>query len=700
MNFRPVVAISLSFGLGIFLCYVFSFYALLFGAAALLAGGGTACVLLRKNKRKVLRAAIFAFVLFIIFSAGCGSFASHIRMFEKDKLPDGNYTVSATVKDIEGGGELVLTDALVTNGVDAWALHGNIRVYVYSLPEGIGIGTKVSFTADLSAYDSYSYGKFNANLILNKTKYYASVSANNITVGEEKHFDLFYAAREQLRSVLFENMYEENAALSYAMLTGNSIFIEHNTLQNFRYGGVAHIFAVSGLHIGIIYGALYFLLKKIRMHWLLRSAVIFSILFIFVGICGFSPSSVRALVMCTVLMLAAGAGFKYDKLNSVAIAAFIILIINPVNLFEVGFQLSVAAAGGIILLSDSFTRGLTKIRCPRKIASAIGVCLSAQLSTFPLLLEIFGYVSVISLFTNLLFIPLISAVFGLLLLLSVLACIFPFAAKVLLYLPELLLETAVFPISAFDMKPFLISGFIFGGLVLLWYLIEILLSDKLNIRLLPKTILCVVLCLSLVFSTLAANGAFADGNAVYICGYYNSSLVYIRAGGDYVISYGTPEKSYLTTISLRYRLKELDGLIILGDDGELNEGIPVFQSELPSDTLYVCNTEDYLSTFHTVNISYEPNEFLFGEATVKFIDEYSILMRLDGVNFLFAYDEASLDLTLEADVLVGSSFEAGVLQTVVSKQAVYFKKSEGKISVERYGNLQIRVKNGIISLKY
>lgn len=80
-----------------------------------------------------------------------------------------------------------------------------------SLPDEIGIGTKVSFECELKPYDSSAYGRFNVTPILENTKYMASVSGDKIMVRGEKKFDLFYAARERLRNVLFGTMREEEA---------------------------------------------------------------------------------------------------------------------------------------------------------------------------------------------------------------------------------------------------------------------------------------------------------------------------------------------------------------------------------------------------------------------------------------------------------------------------------------------------------
>lgn len=219
-NFRPVLAISSGFGLGIFLCYAFSLHALWIGLLLAVGGGGAICLFLRKKEKSALPALLFAAFLLLMFCLGALSFSARLSSYNADNAAEGTYTVSATVKDIAGKNSLYLTDAMLTDGDSVRALGGNIRVYVNSLPDEIGIGTKVSFECELKPYDSSAYGRFNVTPILENTKYMASVSGDKIMVRGEKKFDLFYAARERLRNVLFGTMREEEAAVCYAMLTG------------------------------------------------------------------------------------------------------------------------------------------------------------------------------------------------------------------------------------------------------------------------------------------------------------------------------------------------------------------------------------------------------------------------------------------------------------------------------------------------
>lgn len=158
-NFRPVLAISSGFGLGIFLCYAFSLHALWIGLLLAVGGGGAVCLFLRKKEKSALPALLFAAFLLLMFCLGALSFSARLSSYNADNAAEGTYTVSATVKDIAGKNSLYLTDAMLTDGDSVRALGGNIRVYVNSLPDEIGIGTKVSFECELKPYDSSAYGR-------------------------------------------------------------------------------------------------------------------------------------------------------------------------------------------------------------------------------------------------------------------------------------------------------------------------------------------------------------------------------------------------------------------------------------------------------------------------------------------------------------------------------------------------------------
>ena len=157
--------------------------------------------------------------------------------------------------------------------------------------------------------------------------------------------------------------------------------IPRETMEAVKNGGVAHVLAVSGLHMGIIYAAFNFLFSKFRFSNIF-SFIIGSLTFVFYSImAGLSPSVIRAAIMIMVFMLAKIVGRENDSLNTLCLSSTILLLLNPLTLFSVSFQLSYSAVLGIILFFDYF-RDLLKI-LPKYLRDSIAVIMSAQLTVAP-----------------------------------------------------------------------------------------------------------------------------------------------------------------------------------------------------------------------------------------------------------------------------------------------------------------------------
>ena len=477
--------------------------------------------------------------------------------------------------------------------------------------------------------------------------------------------------------------------------------MDEDALQNFRYGGVAHIFAVSGLHIGIIYGLLSALCKKCRVKNIVRIPLVFAVLCFYAGVCGFSPSSVRALVMCTVAMLAEAGGLQYDRVGSVSCAALAVLAINPVYLFSVGFQLSVAAAAGIIIAGGHLTRLLRKIRfLPQKVCSAVGVAFSAQLATFPLLIDSFGYVSGISFFLNLVFVPVIGAVFAVLFCAAVLACILQFAAPVLLFIPEYLLRLAVMPIEMLEFKVLLICGFSFGACAVLWYLLLFLLTDKVNLKPVPKISLASVLCAALIAAMVFQNGTFGLDAVMTLHAYYDSNVSLLRCSdGDYLIAYGEMDGRHLEQLFLKEGIAELRGAIFLTAPREANTYIPVVLQYAELQTVYVPAGSQLVDSFRAVEICYEGAVFAFGDAYAQFFSDELLYLNIRGAGIVCDGGAEDVPPLPDCDLLIAKSENTAVLAACSPREEVYFEKTKDKMSVYRAGGLQIGWKNDIISVK-
>ncbi|HSW56052.1 MAG TPA: DNA internalization-related competence protein ComEC/Rec2 [Ignavibacteriaceae bacterium] len=222
----------------------------------------------------------------------------------------------------------------------------------------------------------------------------------------------------------------ETAALLRGLLLADRGEINYQTKTKFINAGVVHVLAVSGLHVGYIILIFLFLFGRFNLH--LKSILTIIGLLCFMFITGVPPSVFRATVMTIVLIIAFLSNRSTNLINSISIAALIILVINPNEIYNPGFQLSFAAvlAIGIILpyINHLIEGWNVQNKFLRYILVFFGVSLSAQIGTLPFTLLYFNKFSVIALLTNLFVIPGIGFIIGAAVVTLVISAIVPFIA--------------------------------------------------------------------------------------------------------------------------------------------------------------------------------------------------------------------------------------------------------------------------------
>ena len=159
----------------------------------------------------------------------------------------------------------------------------------------------------------------------------------------------------------------EQADLAVAMLLGYRDALAEDDTAAFQRAGVAHIMAVSGLHVGILSLALLWMLERLRVRKKWQIPVVALFLLGYCGITGFAVSSLRAGVMVLLWVTAKAYGRQTNPITIVSTAVLIVLIINPLQLFSAGFALSFAAVAGIFLLYPRLMQGLNRIWSPVKV---------------------------------------------------------------------------------------------------------------------------------------------------------------------------------------------------------------------------------------------------------------------------------------------------------------------------------------------
>lgn len=150
-----------------------------------------------------------------------------------------------------------------------------------------------------------------------------------------------------------------------------------------------HVLAVSGLHVGIIMYLLLFIIARFSKFISKRNAVVICVLLVWVyaGITGFSPSVMRASFMFSVLMIGQVWSRHANSINTLFFSAFVLLLINPLLIYDIGFQLSYLAVLGILLMYKRISiLILIKNKWLRKIWEGTAVGISAQIFTVPITL--------------------------------------------------------------------------------------------------------------------------------------------------------------------------------------------------------------------------------------------------------------------------------------------------------------------------
>jgi len=257
----------------------------------------------------------------------------------------------------------------------------------------------------------FDYKKYLLNKKIYRQAYLATDKWKKVELPNKKSIVLVAEeVREKLLTVFRNQQFEKNELEILSALTlGYKRGLDPETKRVFSSAGAMHVLAVSGLHVGIIFwvfSILFGFLKKVKSGRIIF--VIFSIiiLWFYAFITGLSPSVMRAATMFSIFVVGDNLKRKANTYNSLAASAMFLLLINPNNLFEVGFQLSYLAVFGIVFLQPKFS-GLIQInnKILKFFWSLLTVSVSAQIATFPLTAFYFNQFPTYFWLTNILIIP-------------------------------------------------------------------------------------------------------------------------------------------------------------------------------------------------------------------------------------------------------------------------------------------------------
>lgn len=255
----------------------------------------------------------------------------------------------------------------------------------------------------------FDYGKY----LSRKGIYFQSYLPNSLKIA--KRDDLSFAEKvkqrrsETLAKIDQTNLKKRSREFAKGIILADRTEMDQETVRDFRDSGMMHILAISGTHMAIIFGVILLLLNFIVPPKYRRQKIIVALLLIwsFAVFIDFGNSVVRSCIMISAYYTFVLLQRKTDLLHSMALAGFVILILNSNQLFEVGFQLSFAAVFGIYWFNQPILKYLPKAKNKFQnfMLNVLSISLSAQLGTIPLVIYYFHQYSAVSIVANLVIIP-------------------------------------------------------------------------------------------------------------------------------------------------------------------------------------------------------------------------------------------------------------------------------------------------------
>ena len=277
----------------------------------------------------------------------------------------------------------------------------------------VKIGNTLFSVCEFQKFDkARNYGNFEEETYYNSCGVYLLAKSFETTITNKKtdYFRQFLNdTREKMVQVIYEAVEDEDTAgILAAICTGDRSGLSDSSSQLYRQSGIAHILAVSGLHISMIGMTIFRLLRK-KFRYPLSAIVS---LFLMIGFCimsSASPSAVRATIMFAVQIAAIGLGKTYDILSALSLAAILLLLSNPFYLYHTGFQFSFAAILGVAVLYQTFEKFFI---IKNRFFSAVMMSIAVTMSTIPLTAFYYYEIPLYSILLNLIVLPVMSLVLG------------------------------------------------------------------------------------------------------------------------------------------------------------------------------------------------------------------------------------------------------------------------------------------------
>lgn len=485
-------------------------------------------------RNKNIRSMVALFFMFIFFVMGVLNIMSTGK---KEKLcteigdRELPCTVSGKIKEIKTDGlsdtYYIMADSIVSS---EFAYKGKIGIVIYTSAgkerknnpgntDHIYLdyinGDYICMSGTVSVPDSATNpGTFDQYIYLRNKGYYLCISNGTIESGNHRPYSIegfLYGIKNRCTKIIDNSFDSESAGIVKAMLVADKSTLDKNIKKLYSENGIAHIMAISGVHVAIIGMTLYGFLRKLRIGRFISGTFSIAIIVLYGIMTGMSSSTERAVIMLILSIAAEYFGRKTDAPTSMGFAMIIMVLGNPYVILDAGFQLSFAAITGVTVVAPQLRKLLRmfkrfikeadekkkqkhkKIMSLRKmiikLIDALVVGIASFITTTPVIIYYYYQFPPYSIFINLIVIPLVSLIVGGSILVVLTGLFFTGAAVVMTYPVRLILfsykHLCIFASGLPDAS--VLVGHISIGMVFVYYLSVVLIFAILRMIRIGKT---------------------------------------------------------------------------------------------------------------------------------------------------------------------------------------------------------------------
>jgi competence protein ComEC len=372
---------------------------------------------------------------------------------DEPDVRDDQTQIRVAAESLTRAGETILTSGLVLVRAP---ISANVR-----------FGDRVTATGLLippAEFDTFSYADF-----LGRSGVFSIMQDAAIEVLERNPADKFratlYEFKAQAAQHIGRSLPEPQAGLLTGILLGNDNGISPEVAEAFSRVGASHIVAISGFNMVILSGAIMGLLGRLRMPERRAAVIGIGIILIYSLLVGAGAAVVRAALMSSLLVIGTAFRRKTYVPASLAFVALCLSVLNPTVLWDIGFQLSFFATLGLALFADPLAKrfdALLNHLLPPSLARSVSgflaepliVTLAVQITTLPLIALYFSRLSLVVVLSNLLIVPVQSAVLILGIVATLIAFVLPALAQILYWYDLVLLSWTTTVVRLLARLPF------------------------------------------------------------------------------------------------------------------------------------------------------------------------------------------------------------------------------------------------------